>query len=57
MTEADVTKKSIGHFKDDSMFLLDGVESNFHDKTIEKDMLKWKYEQAVTECNKWRSLI
>ena len=37
MIEGDVTKrnKSIGQFKDDSVFLLNDVESNFHDKPIE----------------------
>ena len=33
------------------------MESNFYDKSVEKYMEKRKYEQAVSECNKWQSLI
>ena len=39
------------------MFLLNDWESIFYDTQIEKDMEKWKYEQAVSECKKWRILI
>ena len=41
------------------MFLFNDVEINLHDKPIEIyiDEEKRKYEQAVSECNKWRSLI
>ena len=38
-------------------FQLYEVESTFHDKPIEKYMDKQKYEQAVSECKKCRSLI
>ena len=43
--------------KDDSVLLLNEVESKFHDKPIEKYMEKREYEQAVSECKKWRSSI
>ena len=33
------------------------MESALHNKPIEKYIGKWKYEQAVSECNKRRSLI
>ena len=56
MIKADVTKK-IGILKDDSVFLLNNVESDFHNKPIYKYMEKRKYEQAVSEGKKWRSLI
>ena len=39
------------------MLLLNYAESTSHNKPIEKDMEKHKYEQAVSECKKWRSLI
>ena len=39
------------------MFLLNDVESNLNDKPIEIYTDKQKYEQAVSECKKWRSLI
>ena len=50
-------QKSIGQLKDDSVFLLNDVESTLHDKPIEKYIENQKYEQAVDECNKWRILI
>ena len=31
--------------------------NTLHDKTMEKDMEKWRYEQAVIECKRWRILI
>ena len=58
MIEEYVTKiKKIRKLKGDSVFLLNGVEINLHDKPMGKDMEKYKYEQAVSECKKWRSLI
>ena len=33
------------------------MESTFKDKLKEKCMGKHKYEQAVSECKKWRSFI
>ena len=39
------------------MFLLNDVKITLHDKPIEKDMDKWKYEQAVSERKKQHSLI
>ena len=39
------------------MFLLNDAEIILHDKLIEKYTEKRKYEQAVSECNKWRSFI
>ena len=58
MIEWDVTKQnSIGKWKDDSVFLLNDVESTFHYKLIEKYMEKHKYKQSVSECKKWGSLI
>ena len=50
-------KQYIGQLKDDSTFLLNEVESNFNDKPIEKYKEKQRYEQAVSECKKWYSLI
>ena len=38
------------------MFLLNNVESNFNDKTIEK-IEKRDYEQSVSGCKKWCSFI
>ena len=49
--------KSTGKLRDYSVFPLNDVESTFNDKPIEKYMEKRKYEQAVSECKKWRSLI
>ena len=51
MVEGSETKnkESIGKFKDDGVFLLNDVESNFHDKPIEICMEKQKYEQADSE--------
>ena len=46
--EGDVTKKSIGKLKDDSVILLNDVESTLHEKPIEKYMEKRKYEQSVS---------
>ena len=43
--------------KDDSVFLLNDVEITFHDKSIEKYIEKWKYEQSISECKKFRSSI
>ena len=40
-----------------SVFLLNDVEINLHDITIQKDMEKRKNEKNVSECNKWRSLV
>ena len=57
MIKVDVKKKSIGQLRDDSMFLLNDMEIALHDKHIEKYMEKRKYEQAVSECKKWRSFI
>ena len=59
ISAGDVTKnkESNGKFKDDYMFLLNEVKSNFHDKPREKYTDKQKYEQEVSECKKWRSLI
>ena len=42
--------------KDDSLFLLNEVEINLHDKPIEEYMDKHEYEQAVSQCKKCRSL-
>ena len=39
------------------MFLFNNMQSGLHDKTIEKDSGKWKYEKSVSECKKWLSLI
>ena len=47
-------KKTIRKLKEDSMFLLNYVESNLHDKPIQKDMEKSKYKQAVSKCKEWR---
>ena len=59
MIEGDTTKNKefIGKFKDDSNFLLNEVESTFNDKPMVKYMQKQKYEQVVSECKKYRSLI
>ena len=43
--------------KNDYVFLLNDVESNFNDKPIEIYMEKRRYEQAVSECTKWRIFI
>ena len=43
--------------KDDSMLLLNDLKSTLYDKSIEKDTDKWQYEQAVSKCKKWCSLI
>ena len=45
MIEGDVTKnkKYIGQLKDDSVFLLNDVESTLHDKHIEQYMERHKY--------------
>ena len=39
------------------MFLLNNMEITLHDKHIEKDTDKKKYEQAFSECNKWHDFI
>ena len=39
------------------MLLLNDVEITLHDKPTEIYMEKREYEQAVSECNKWCSLI
>ena len=43
--------------KDDSLFLINYVKTILNDKLIGKYMEKQKYEQAISECKKWRSLI
>ena len=50
-------KGSIGQLKDDSVFLLNEVESNFHEKPIKEYTEKHKYEQSISGYNKWRILI
>ena len=49
--------KTIGKLKDDSMFLLNYAESILHDKPIEKDTEKHKYEQSISIFKKQRSFI
>ena len=58
MIERDVTKNkklNIGQLKDESVFLLNYVESTLHDRQIEIYIRKRKCEQAGSECNKWHS--
>ena len=43
--------------KGDNVLLLNDVEITLHDKPTEIYTEKREYEQAVSECNKWRSLI
>ena len=50
-------KKSIGNFKYHYVSLLNDVKSTLHDKPIEIYIEKQKYDQVVSEYNKWRSLI
>ena len=59
IVEVYVTKNKefIIQLKDNSRFLLSDVEINLHDKPIEKYLEKHKYEQAISECKKWCSLI
>ena len=45
-------QKKIRKLKDDSMFLLNDLENILHDKPIEKDTDKRKYEQSVSKCRK-----
>ena len=60
IVEADVikrTKKTIKKQRVDSMFLFNDVEDILYDRPIEKDTEKRKCEQAVSESQKWHSLI
>ena len=43
--------------EDDFVFIFNDVESTFRDKPKETIMEKRKYEQEVSECHKWLSLI
>ena len=50
-------KEFIEQLENDSMLLLNYVESTLRDNPIETNMEKHKYEQLVSECKKLSSLI